>query len=100
MSSRDVKTIADILIADFEGEMRTLLGVLASDPTDHLDYQPDRKSKTDLGLVRHIALGDEWFLNCIANGVFTPPPDDSDTCGIMNPADAITAASLAPTWVR
>ena len=39
--------------------------------------------------MRHIALEDEWLLNCIANGVFTPPPDDSDACGIMSPADAI-----------
>ncbi len=89
MSSQDMKTIANFLIADFEGEMRTTLGVLASVPTDHLDYQPDPKSKTGLGLVRHIALEDEWLLNCIANGVFTPPPDDSDACGIMSPADAI-----------
>lgn len=89
MSSQDMKTIADFLIADFEGEMRTTLGVLAAVPANHLDYQPDQKSKTGLGLVRHIALEDEWLLNCIANGVFTPPPDDSDACGIMSPADAI-----------
>ena len=42
-----------------------------------------------LGLIRHITLEDEWLLNCIANGEFTPPPDDSDACGIMNPADAV-----------
>jgi len=89
MSSQDMKTIADFLIADFEGEMRTTLAVLASVPTDHLDYRPDQKSKTGLGLVRHIALEDEWLLNCIANGAFTPPPDDSDACGIMSPADAV-----------
>ena len=89
MGLQDMKTIADFLIADFEGEMRTTESVLASVPTDHLDYRPDAKSKTGLGLVRHIALEDEWLLNCIANGVFTPPPDDSDACGIMSPADAI-----------
>src|SRR5258708_35034837 len=89
MAIQDAKTIADFLIADFEGETRTTLSVLASVPTDHLDYQPDAKSKTGLGLVRHIALEDEWLLNCIANGVFTTPPDDSDACGIMSPADAI-----------
>ena len=89
MGLQDMKTIADFLIADFEGEMRTTASVLASVPTDHLDYRPDAKSKTGLGLVRHIALEDEWLLNCIANGVFTPPPDDSDACGIMSPADAI-----------
>ncbi len=89
MGLQDMKTIADFLIADFEGEMRTTVNVLASVPNEHLDYRPDAKSKTGLGLVRHIALEDEWLLNCIANGVFTPPPDDSDACGIMSPADAI-----------
>ena len=47
------------------------------------------KSKTGLGLVRHITLEDEWLLNCVANCEFTTPPDDSDACGIMNPADAV-----------
>ena len=89
MGLQDMKVIADFLIADFEGEMRTTVGVLGSVSTDHLDYRPDLKSKTGLGLVRHIALEDGWLLNCIANGVFTPPPDDSDACGIMSPADAI-----------
>ena len=44
---------------------------------------------TGLGLVRHITLEDEWLLNSIANGEFTPPPDDSDACGIMTPAGAV-----------
>ena len=67
--------------------MQTTLHVIEAVPNDHLDYQPDLKSKTGLGLVRHITLEDEWLLNCIANSEFTPPPDDSDACGIMNPAD-------------
>jgi uncharacterized damage-inducible protein DinB len=89
MSVQDVKTIAEFLIADFQNEMRTTMSVLAAVPADRLEYRPDPKSKTGLGLVRHIALEDEWLLNCIADGVFTPPPDDSDACGIMTPADAI-----------
>ena len=89
MSSTDVKTIADFLIADFESEMATTLSVLGAVPTDHLDYRPDPKSRTGLGLVRHIPLEDEWMLNSIANGSFAPPPDDSDACGILSPADAI-----------
>jgi uncharacterized damage-inducible protein DinB len=88
MDPKEAKTVADFLIADFENEMQTTLRVIQAVPSTHLDYQPDSKSKTGLGLVRHIALEDEWLLNCIANGVFTPPPDDSDACGIMNPADA------------
>ena len=89
MGPKEAKTVADFLIADFENEMQSTLRVIQAVPNSHLDYRPDSKSKTGLGLVRHITLEDEWLLNCIANGVFTPPPDDSDACGIMNPADAI-----------
>jgi uncharacterized damage-inducible protein DinB len=89
MSSQEAKTVADFLIADFENEMQTTLRVIQAVPNDRLDYRPDSKSKTGLGLVRHITLEDEWLLNSIANGEFTQPPDDSDACGIMNPADAV-----------
>lgn len=89
MGPQEAKAVAAFLIADFENEMQTTLRVIEAVPNDHLDYQPDSKSKTGLGLVRHITLEDEWLLNCIANGNFTPPPDDSDVCGIMTPADAV-----------
>jgi uncharacterized damage-inducible protein DinB len=89
MSSNDVKTVADFLIADFENEMQTTLRVFEAVPTGHLDYQPDPKAKNGLGLVRHITLEDEWLLNSVADGRFTAPPDASDVCGIMKPADAI-----------
>ena len=89
MDSQEAKTVADFLIADFENEMPTTLRVIEAVPSGHLDYRPDSKAKTGLGLVRHITLEDEWLLSCIANGAFTPPPDDSDACGIMNTADAV-----------
>ena len=89
MNPNQAKTVADFLLADLENEMQTTLRVLGAVPHAHPDYRPDAKSKTALGLVRHITLEDEWLLNCIANGAFTPPPDDSDACGIMNPADAV-----------
>jgi len=89
MDPKEVKTVADFLSTDFENEMQTTLRVIEAVPTGQLDYQPDSKSKTGLGLVRHITLEDEWLLDCIANGEFTPPPDDSDACGIMSPADAV-----------
>ena len=78
MGPKEAKTVADFLIADFENEMQSTLRVIQAVPNSHLDYRPDSKSKTGLGLVRHITLEGEWLLNCIANGVFTPPPDDSD----------------------
>jgi uncharacterized damage-inducible protein DinB len=88
LNSTEAKTVADFLITEFEYEMQSTVKVLQAVPATSLDYRPDAKSKTGLGLVRHITLEDEWLLNCIANGEFTPPPDDSDACGIMNPADA------------
>ena len=89
MDSKDAKTVADFLIADFENEMQTTLRVLAAVPDSHLDYTPDAKSKTALGMLRHIVLEDEWLLSCVAHGEFTRLPDDSDACGIMNPAGAV-----------
>jgi uncharacterized damage-inducible protein DinB len=88
MDPEEAKTVAEFLVADFTSEMQTTLSVIQAVPKSHLDYRPDPKSKTGLGLVRHIALEDAWLLNCIASGEFTPPPDDSDACGIMSPADA------------
>ena len=89
MDSNNVKTVANFLIADFENEMPATLRVIEAVPTGHLDYQPDPKAKNALGLVRHITLEDEWLLNSVADGQFTAPPDASDACGIMNPADAV-----------
>jgi uncharacterized damage-inducible protein DinB len=89
MDSNQAKTVADFLITDFENEMQSTLRVIEAVPNSQLGYRPDPKSKTGLGLVRHITLEDEWLLNCIANGAFTHPPDDSDACGIMNSADAV-----------
>ena len=89
MNSNETKTVADFLIADLESEMQTTLRVLAAVPDSDLGYRPDDKSKTALGLLRHLAIEDEWLLNSIADGAFAPPPDDSDVCGIMNAADAV-----------
>jgi len=89
MSATQTKAVADFLIADFEREVQTTLSVLGAVPDQHLDYRPDTKGKTGLGLLRHIALEDAWLLNGIADGQFAPQPDDSDACGIAGPADAV-----------
>ena len=89
MNPQEAKAVADFLISDYEYEIQTTLNVLAAVPGGHLDYRPDAVSKTGLALLRHVALEDEWLLNCIANGSFTAPPDDSDACGIMSAADAV-----------
>ena len=87
MGSQDVKAVADFLVRDFENEMPATLRILEAVPAGKLSYQPDAKAKTGLGLVRHIALEDAWLLNCIADGVFTQPPDQPDAGGINPPAD-------------
>jgi uncharacterized damage-inducible protein DinB len=88
MSPEEAKAIADFLIADFEHEMQTTLRVIAAVPPDRLDYKPDEKSSTGMGLIRHIPLLDAWLLNSIADGNFAAPPSQSDACGIMTPTDA------------
>jgi uncharacterized damage-inducible protein DinB len=89
MNPSDAQTIAKFLVADFADEIQTTARVLGAVPIDRLDYRPDPKSKTALGLIRHITLEDEWFLKSIVAGSFNPPPDDSDACGILTPADAV-----------
>jgi uncharacterized damage-inducible protein DinB len=88
MNPSETKSVADFLIAEFEYEIQTTLNVIQAVPDGNLNYRPDSKSKTALGLVRHLALEDEWLLNSIAEGEFKPVPDDSDACGIMSPAHA------------
>ncbi|MEQ1883660.1 MAG: DinB family protein [Bryobacteraceae bacterium] len=89
MDPQQAKALADFLTADFEREIPATLKVIGAVPSDNLTYRPDEKAKTALGLVRHLALEDEWLLNSIADGAFGQPPDDSDACGVMNPADAV-----------
>jgi uncharacterized damage-inducible protein DinB len=89
MDSKEARIVANFLIADFEHEMQITLKVLEAVPNSHLDYTPNAKSRTGLGMLRHIALEDAWMLNSIADGKFAPPPDDSDACGIMSTADAV-----------
>lgn len=89
MTPQEAKSIADFLVSELEGEIPLTTGVFAAVPEGRLDYTPDARSKTALGLLRHITLEDEWLLNSVCDGKFEPPPDDSDACGIMSPADAV-----------
>jgi uncharacterized damage-inducible protein DinB len=89
MNPAEAKVVADFLLADMAYEMQTTMGVLGAVPVGRMDYKPDEKSRTALGLVRHITLEDEWILAGVADGKFVPPPDDSDACGVMTPQDAV-----------
>ena len=88
MKPEQSKIVATHLLAALEHEIPATTAVFSALPPGRLDYRPDPTSKNALALLRHIALEDEWFLKAIADGQFSPPPDDSDACGLMTPADA------------
>ena len=89
MTPDSAQHIARFLVANIQAEIPITTGVFAAVPADGLAYRPHEKSKSALELLRHLALEDEWFLNCIADGAFGPFPDHSDACGILTPADAV-----------
>jgi len=89
MTPIQAKTVADFLVSTFESEIPLTLNVFKAVPVDRLDYAPDAMSKTALGLVRHIALEDEWLLTGAADGHFVSWVDQTDACGLMSPADAV-----------
>jgi uncharacterized damage-inducible protein DinB len=90
MRAEEAKTVADALLSTIESEIPVTTSVFEAVPPDKVGYAPDPVSKTALGLIRHLTLEDEWFLNSLADGNFGDLPDDSDACGIMTPQDAVT----------
>jgi uncharacterized damage-inducible protein DinB len=82
MTPQEAKIIGDYLIGDLEREIPTTVRVIEAVPNDRLDYKPDAKSNTGLGLVQHLTIVDTWFLNSIADGAFAPPSGSSDNAGI------------------
>ena len=89
MRPEEAKTVAEFLLSTLEGEIPITISVFRAVPGDKLDYRPDNVSKTALGLLRHVTLEDEWLLNAVTDGRFSPVPDDSDACSVMTPQDAI-----------
>lgn len=89
MDSTQARIIADFLLADFRNETATTLRVIGAVPADKLDYSPDAKSKNALGLLTHLTLADEWFLNCISSQAFAAPSGKESEAGITSPADAV-----------
>ncbi len=85
MTPQQAKIIADYLVADLQGEIPITLRVIEAVPDGKLDYTPDGKSATGIGLVRHLVSIDGWFLDCIADGAFAKGPDP---CEIATPAEA------------
>lgn len=89
MKPQDAKVIAEFLLGHLDHEVALTTRVFQAVPAGRLEYRPDGLSKTALGLLRHITLEDEWILDAVASGAFSPLPDDSDACRIFTPADAI-----------
>ena len=87
MSPQEARTIADFVIADLANEVPVTMRVIEAVPADKLDYTPDPKSMNALALIRHLAVVDPWFVNCIADGAFGPSGKENDESGIMTPAD-------------
>jgi uncharacterized damage-inducible protein DinB len=88
MSAEHARFLADYLLADLHMEIPTTVRVIEAAPADKLDYAPDAKSTKALALIRHLVVVDAWFLNSIADGAFVGGnSDESDTSGIMTPAD-------------
>jgi len=87
VSPQDCKVAAGFYVGDFEGEIPTTMRILEAVQEAGQNYKPDEKSKTGLGLARHITLEDAWLLESAIKTEMQPLPDDSDVCGLMNGAD-------------
>jgi uncharacterized damage-inducible protein DinB len=62
--------IHNALLGTLKSESRTTKSVLAAVPNSNLDYRPDSCAKTAIELVRHIAVAENRFLECVSTGVF------------------------------
>ena len=87
MSAQDCKVAAGFYVGDFEGEIPVTVRVLSAVQEAGQNYKPDEKSKTGLGLARHITLEDAWLLEPAIKAEMQPLPDDSDVCGLTNGTD-------------
>ena len=88
MTTHDATAVAEFLLGNLEQELQLTDAVFKAVPADRLDYRPDPKSRSAIGLVRHIAVEDPWFLNAVADGGAAGVADDTETCGIETPAQA------------
>lgn len=89
MTPQEARVVAEFLLGNLQQEISITENVFRAVPNDALTYKPDEKSRSAIGLLRHITLEDEWLLNSVADGVVMPPPDDSDACGILTADDAV-----------
>ena len=62
--------VQNALLGTIKSESRTTKSVLAAVPNSHLDYRPDSYAKTAIELVRHIAVSENRFLECVSTGIY------------------------------
>ena len=62
--------VQNALLAVIKSESRTTKSVLAAVPNTNLGYRPDSCGKTAIELVRHIAVSENRFLECVSTGIF------------------------------
>jgi len=86
MSAQQARGITEFLLADLQQEMGTTIRVIEAAEGGKLDYAPDPKAATGIGLIRHIVTSDAWFLNGIASGVFGSGEESAGT-KITTPAE-------------
>lgn len=82
--------VQTVLLGNIKSESRTTKSVLAAVPLAKLDYRPDSCAKTAIELVRHIAVSENRFLECVTSGVF-------DATSPVLPADVTAPAAIA-SW--
>jgi uncharacterized damage-inducible protein DinB len=82
--------VQSVLLGTLKNESRTTKSVLAAVPNANLDYRPDSCGKTAIELVRHIAVSENRFLECVASGIYD----------MASPAlpDNVTAPADIATW--
>ena len=62
--------VQSVLLGIIKNESRTTKSVLSAVPNAKVDYRPDPCAKTAIELVRHIAVAENRFLECVMTGAF------------------------------
>ena len=80
--------VQNVLLGILKNESRTTKSVLAAVPEGNLDYRPDPRAMSASELLRHIAVAENRFLECVTTGVF-------DSKSPLLPAELTTPAEVA-----
>lgn len=75
MNTDQAKLLLDYMTNLWEGEFPATCKVLAAVPEGGRTYRPDERSRTAWELTVHLATGDIWFMDAIAQGAFVWDPE-------------------------